>query len=227
MANATQLIQALTDHPLGLCGQHDPAKSIQQVEALEERLNLLAFGAVMSTDPLPASGWETLAALHDHWLFLPGQVSYRPSQEVLACMQALHIRAPGYIARVWWQVCRGVQGRFKGSWRDLLAANGDDAQALEGYLLQSKSTFPVLSGPVVSVRWMDLVQRIGGVPLQGWDDLRVPLSPHLVEAACTFGVAAKKVHPCLAAALEVWATACRGDGQGCGLDDCPRRRADR
>lgn len=145
MTNATQLIQALTDHPLGLCGQHDPAKSVRQVEALEERLNLLAFGAVMSTDPLPASGWETLAALHDHWLFLPGQVAYRSSQEVLTCMQALHIRAPRYIARVWWQVCRGVQGRFKGSWRDLLAANADDAQALEGYLLQSKSTFP---GPV-------------------------------------------------------------------------------
>ena len=224
MPLSSPLVQAFSSHPSGLCGQHDPAKAAESVSALEQRLNILTFGAVVDTKHLNAERWSALAALHDHWLFDPTQAAYKSSQEILAAMQQQHIAAPQYIARVWWQICRGVQGRFKGTWRDLLKANDDNAQTLRRYLEQSQTTFPVLAGPVISARWLDLFHRIGGVPLQGWEALTVTLPPEQVKTARKFGIMADEVHPLVSSALEAWPIACHSLPVGsCGLADCPNR----
>lgn len=222
MSLSSPLVQAFTGHPLGLCGKHDPAKSVESVEALEQRLNILTFGAVLDTRHLSRECWSSLAGLHNHWLLDPAQAAYRTSAQILVCMQQLHIASPKHIARVWWQICRGVQGRFKGSWRGLLKANDDHALALQNYLKQSQTTFPVLAGPVISARWLDLVHRISGVPLQGWDALTVPLPTQQMEAARKFGIAGDAVHPLVSSALEVWSDSCQGGQAGsCGLAECP------
>ena len=224
MPLSSPLVQAFNDHPLGLCGQHDPAKAAESVSVLGQRLNILTFGAVADTRHLNAERWSALAALHDHWLFDPAQAAYKSSQEILAALQQQRIAAPQYIARVWWQICRGVQGRFKGAWRDLLKANDDNAQTLQRYLEQSQTTFPVLSGPVISARWLDLVHRIGGVALQGWEALTVTLPPEQIKTAREFGITAEAVHPLVSSALEAWPTACRSLPAGsCGLAGCPNR----
>ena len=139
-------------------------------------------------------------------------------------MQEKHISGPPHIARVWWQVCRGVQGRFKGSWRDLLKANDDNAQTLQSYLQNSKATFPVLSGPVISARWLDLVHRIGGVELKGWETLTVTLPPDQKKTARLFGILADEVHPLVSSAVHAWTVSCREQSEEfCGLTGCPQK----
>ena len=225
MTLSSPLVQAFNDHPLGLCGKHDPAKVVSSVEALEQRLNILAFGAVLDTNPLSPERWSALAMIHDHWLLDPSQVAYQSSKQVLAGMQEVHISGPQYIARVWWQICRGVQGRYKGAWRDLLRANDDDVHALLSYLRKSQTTFPVLAGPVISARWLDWVHRIGGVALQGWETLTVTLPSSQRETARLFGILMDEVHPLLSSALNTWQASCRNlSEESCGLTDCPRRK---
>lgn len=224
MTLISSLIEAFSNHPQGLCGINDPAKPVQSVEALEQRISILTLGAVLSTKPLSAERWAALAALHDHWLLDPTQAAYRTSQQFLAEMTQQHIGGPQYIARVWWQICRGVQGRFKGSWRDLLKFNTDDSAILCRYFRQSQATFPVLAGEVTCVSWLDLVHRIGGVPLRGWDTLRVRLAPSLIPAARRFGILEDEVHPLAANALATWSISCRGvSGEACSLGECPLR----
>ncbi|MGB8983119.1 MAG: hypothetical protein WCC12_14685, partial [Anaerolineales bacterium] len=168
--------------------------------------------------------WSTLTALHGGWLVDPSQVAYRTSQQVLDGMREAHISGPAHIARVWWQLCRGVQGRFKGSWRDLLKANNDNAHTLRGYLAKNKATFPVLAGPVISARWLDLIQRIGGVTLTGWEALTVPVPSGQRKSARLFGITGDVVHPLIANALTVWETSCRElSAESCGLVGCPKK----
>ncbi len=224
MTLSSPLVDAFSSLPLGLCGQHDPARLVQSVSSVERRLNLLTLGAVASTNLPGPEQWAVLVDHQENWLFDPSQVAYKVSQEVTEAIVSLHIGAPQYIGRVWWQVCRGVQGRFKGSWRALLEANADDCAKLIGYFDRSSATFPVLSGPVVSVRWLDLIHRIGGVPLTGWESLAIPLASSQLKMAASFGITDQKVHPLISAALSTWSAACKTlPPDSCGLPSCPKR----
>ncbi len=221
---SSPLLQAFQDHPLGLCGAHDPAKVVSSIEVLEQRLSALTLGAVLDINPLSQERWSALVALHNHWLLDPSQVAYQSSARVLTAMQETHISGPQYIARVWWQICRGVQGRYKGSWRDLLKSNNDDVHTIQSYLQKSRATFPVLVGPIIYARWLDLVHRIGSVTLQGWETLTVELSSSQRKTAHLFGITTDKVHPLLSAALNTWQVSCRKLPEGsCGLISCPWR----
>jgi len=221
---SSPLVQAFQEHPLGLCGAHGPAKIVGSLEAIEQRLSVLTLGVVLDTKHLNQERWSALAVIHDHWLLEPSQVAYRSSSEVLDGMHEMHISGPSHIARVWWQICQGVQGRFKGSWRALLKENDDNAQKLQSYLQNSKTTFPVLSGPVISARWLDLIHRVGGVTLQGWETLTVTLPPDQRKTARLFGILADEVHPLISSALNVWQVSCREFSEEfCGLVNCPRR----
>lgn len=221
---SSRLVQTFLDHPLGLCGQNDPAKIVLSVEDPEQRLNILTLGVVLDINPLRPERWSRLAAAAGSWLLDPSQVAYQSSQQVQTVMQEMRLLGPRHIPRVWWQICRGVQGRFKGSWRDLIAANENRAQTLQSYLGQNKTTFPVLSGPVISVRWLDLVHRIGGLPLLDWETLRLPLPPGLRETARLFGVETDDVPPLLFAALYTWSTACqKQQDDACGFSSCPKK----
>ncbi len=222
---SSSLVRAFSEHPLGLCGQHDPAQVVSRVEALEQRLSILTFGVVLDTSPLSLERWSVLVAMHDNWLLVPPRAAYQSSQQVLAEMQKARISGPQYIARVWWQICRGIQGRYKGSWRDLLKANDDDVHALQSYLQKSPATFPVLSGPVISARWLDLVHRLAGVALNGWETLTVTLPSSQRKTARLFGITVEQAHPLLSSALQIWETSCRQQPEEtCGLANCPRRK---
>lgn len=220
----SQLITAFTEHPRGICGRHDPARVVRGVVDFEQRLNILTLGSVLDINPLSEARWVALVSLAEHWLLKPSEVAYQSSQQVQNAMQDKGILGPGHIPRVWWQICRGVQGRFEGSWRALLADNDDDASKVEDYLRRSKTTFPVLSGPVVAVRWLDLIKRIGEVNLTEWEALRVPLPKGQGNKARLLGIEDEKVHPLLFNALYLWHTACqRLSTESCGFEDCPNK----
>ncbi len=223
MSLTSPLIQAYCDHPDGLCGQREPAEILNQIRSVEERLSILAFGVVADAGQSNFDRWGQFAAVHDHWLFNPSQAAYKTSTQIQDALQQLSLKVPKHIARVWWQISRGVQGRTKGSWPALIEANQKDALQLLTYLQKSKATFPVLSGPTLSVHWLDLVQRVGGVTLTGWESLRVPLTHEYDTEAHLFGITSEEVHPVVISALRVWKQACqKGHGIPCGLAGCPR-----
>jgi hypothetical protein len=224
MTLSSPLVQAFHEHPRGLCGQHEPARVVSTVEDLEKRLTILALGVVLDINTLSRERWSRLASLAGHWLLNPSHVAYQSSQEVGVTMQEMRILGGQHIPRVWWQICRGMQGRFKGSWRKLLDANEDSAQKLQSYLQQNRTTFPVLAGPVISARWLDLTHRIGGSSLHGWENLLIPLSKKQVKTAGLFGIRENVVHPLLFNALLVWTAACKKlPEEYCGLGVCPGR----
>lgn len=218
---SSPLLQVFFSHPSGICGHFEPAHDITHVDGIDKRLGILAFGVVADPNPLSRERWEELVQIQDLWIFDATQTARMSSQQVLTALQQARVRVPKHIARVWWQISRGVQGRVKGSWRELLRINQDDVQTMQTYLEQSSTTFPVLAGPVLSSRWLDLVQRIGGVKLSGWESLRVPLPDELEGEAHLFGET-KAVHPSFASALRVWKQECqKGRDVPCGLTDCP------
>jgi hypothetical protein len=190
---------------------------------VEQRLSLLAFGIAADTPQVSRERWSALAEVHDHWLFDPSQAAYKTSPQIQEGLQQLHIKVPKHIARVWWQISRGVQGRTKGSWLALFEANQWNALQMQNYLQKSRATFPVLSGPVLSPRWLDLAHRVGGVELEGWESLRVPLTSELRTEARLFGIEGEEAHPVFVSALQAWKQSCqKRKGISCGLTHCPR-----
>lgn len=223
MLFSSPLVQAFCDHPNGLCGQHEPAQVIDQISSVEERLNLLAFGIAADAAQANSERWSALAEVHDHWLFNPSQAAYKTSPQIQEGLQQVGLKVPKHIARVWWQISRGVQGRTKGSWLALFEANQMDALEMQKYLRDSATTFPVLSGPVLSVRWLDLAHREGGVELKNWESLRAPLTNEFREEAKLFGITDEEIHPAFISALQVWKQACqKGKDISCGLTWCPK-----
>lgn len=216
------LVEALETEQ-GLCGMHEPAQVIAAVPDQEMRLRMLTLGAILDVFPL-RERWTVIAGLADHWLMDIPILAYRTSHEVAAAFQEEKIAGPTHSARTWWQVCRAVQGRFKGPVRDLLRESDDKAGAIQTYLAASRATFPVLAGPVISARWLDLVDRIGGVQLSGWETLRVKLSARERASGERLGIPHRTAHPWLAMSLRVWKTACQGLGKnGCGFRACPNQ----
>ena len=185
MPHSSLLYQAFFEHPDGLCGQHDPALPLRVIQPLEKRLHLIALGSIFTPNS-NSKRWGELIKLQDHWLLDASQVAYKTSHQVHQALSEENIRSPQHIARVWWQICRGIQGRFDGSFRALLEANGDNALDIQSYLRQSRITFPVLSAPITSARWLDLNHRIGQIQLKNWDKLRVTIPSKQKEAALLF-----------------------------------------
>ena len=227
MSLSLPLVQAFIDHPLGLCGRHEAARSVSSIDDIEQRLNVLTFGVVVDTNFISSGRWSMLVALHDHWLLDPSRVAYGSSTQVLIAMNEMGISAPQHIARVWWQISRGVQGRYRGSWREMLKSNDENAQALQIYLRDNRTTYPVLAGPIISARWLDLVHRIGGVSLRGWEELTVKLPAHQRKTAGLFGIVRDEAHPLLSSALNAWSISCRKlSKEFCALALCPERGQD-
>ena len=219
-----QIVQAFTRDARGLCGQHDPVQVLKSVQGVEQRLGLITLGSVLNTNPLSREQWAQLVALSEHWLMQPEQVAYQSSQQVKGEMEQMKLPVAKHIPRVWWQISRGVQGRFNGSWREMIRANRDDARKLKNYLQQNRTTFPVLAGAVISVRWLDLVHRVGGVPLQGWEALTVPVPASLKKRIAAFDID-DAVHPVLFNALHVWVSACQQlSSKSCGFHPCPKKQ---
>ncbi len=92
---------------------------------------------------------------------------------------------------------------------------------MQNYLRDSATTFPVLSGPVLSARWLDLVHRAGGVKLASWESLRMSLPKEFKAEALLFGVGEDEVHPAFISATQVWKQSCQRKAIPCGLTSCP------
>ncbi|MGB8251748.1 MAG: hypothetical protein WCF08_00920, partial [Anaerolineaceae bacterium] len=75
MESASDLVQAYNDHPLGLCGRHEPARITSSVEDLEKRINILTLGVVLDINPLSQERWSGLVLLAGHWLSDPPRVA--------------------------------------------------------------------------------------------------------------------------------------------------------
>lgn len=219
------LLEALYGSPYGLCGQHDPVACVSEIEDVETRLRVLTLGSVLvGTGAGKFETWERLTPLAAHWLLDPSAVAYKPSPEVSAALKETEVGGPGHAGRAWWQLCRGFQGRFKGSVRQMLRTCGDDAIEAQVYLTESPTTFPVLSGPVVSAAWLDRVHRVGQVALDRWEMLLVELADGDRAAAAQFGTEMPVAHPQVRWALRVWRSACeQSPAKACGLAACPRR----
>jgi hypothetical protein len=219
---STNFVQGYLD-PVGFCSIPDPFLQIKQVADLETRLHMLTLAAALNAFSAP-NKIATMAAHPDDWLLNSSEVAYKRSQEVGAALVQLRLGGAKQDGRVWWQICRGIQGRFKGSITALLDANGYDTNKLQAYLQESKTTFPVLSGPVISVRWLDLVSRWGDKPLAGWEELQIPFTEGLREQGSFLDQSQTMIHPAAAAAIEHWAQSCRsGKEGGCGWAECPNR----
>jgi len=223
MPESTDLYQAFFESPDGLCGKQDAANDLGKIVGLEPRLHLITLGCILDATPRQER-WKELLPLEDHWLADSSQVAYKRSQEVEQAFRENRVRAPKHTARVWWQICRGVQGRYKGSLRGLLDANQKNALRIQQYLEESTTSFPVLSAPITSARWLDMVHRVGQVRLVDWRELRLSLPESLKELAGLFDLDRELLHPALSLALQVWSGGCeQRDGDHCGLEDCPRR----
>lgn len=223
MSSADNLLKAFREHPLGLCGVHDPAQAVDGIPDIEARLSVLTLGTVLDINPITRQRWERIAELAGHWLLNPSMVAYKSSHEVQSAMLHEQLSGPAHIARVWWQLCRAVQGRFHGNWRGLFATCEFRAQRVQEYLLKSKTTFPVLAGPIISARWLDLAHRRGKISLLDWENLRIELPSSLKDPARQFGISENAVHPFLFSALDTWRVSCKQKSkQECGLARCPR-----
>lgn len=203
--------------PAGLCGHSDPAWVLKQILDQESRLSVLAFSSLNFSPE-----YLKLLEKHQSWLFQPQITAYKRSQEVQQEINRLGLRVPKHIPRAWWQVSRGVQGRFQGSWTAFFHAQANDALAIQSYLQKSKATFPVLSGNVTSACWLDIVHRIGEIQLTNWQKLAVPLGAKEKISMRAWGSRAEKSHPSLRLALKHWQKSCQSS-PSCGLADCPNR----
>ena len=205
------------------CGAPDPFLAIQQIEDAEVRLHALTLNTIVDISPKTTKIPKLIDA-QDHWLLQSTQVAYKQSKEVEESLNQLGIGGPRQNARVWWQICRGIQGRFKGSLTSLFEENLYDADQVTTYLQASKTTFPVLSGPVVSIRWLDLISRYGEKPLKNWEGLVIPLPSSYKEIAEVLGLKTDIVHPAVVSALSLWSQSCKSSsGIDCAWKDCPRK----
>ncbi|MFO7585653.1 MAG: hypothetical protein R6W69_13075 [Anaerolineales bacterium] len=223
MSSADNLLQTFSEHPLGLCGMHDPAKAVDVIPDIEPRLSALTLGTVLDINPITRQRWERITELAGHWLLNPSIVAYKSSHEVQHAMLHEQLSGPAHIARVWWQLCRAAQGRFYGNWGGLFTACEFQAQRVQEYLLKSKTTFPVLAGPVISARWLDLVHRRGKISLLDWENIRIEIPSNLKTPAQQFEISENTVHPFLFSALKTWVSSCKQMSEKeCGLVGCPR-----
>jgi len=222
MPESSPLFKAFFESPNGLCGQLPPISEISKMEQLETRLHLITLGNIIDNTP-NLKRWKELITLEDHWLLDSSQVAYKTSQQIAQALKEEKIRSPQHIARVWWQICRGIQGRFAGSIHALLKNSDANALSVQNYLHQSRTTFPVLSAPITSARWLDMIHRAGKIQLTNWGKLRVALPEKQKKAALLFGIHTEQLHPSISLALHVWESSClQLEKDVCGLQNCPK-----
>ena len=220
MPTSSDLLDAYSDFPPGLCGRGEPAQVIKTIMDPVDRIALLTLGVILDIKPLSHERWQSLTTLAGRWVLEPAVVAYKSSEEIAA----LPVFSGKTAARAWWQISRGIQGRYQGNWQSLFAECEQDAGKILAYLAKNKATFPVLSGPKVSVIWVDLLSRIGGVELSGCEALRVTIPANLRKSAAQFAISADKIHPQLLSALQTWSDSCRHlPSSTCALAACPNR----
>ncbi|MBA3534788.1 MAG: hypothetical protein H0T73_22990 [Ardenticatenales bacterium] len=151
-----------------------------------------------------ALAWASAEA---QWLFDPAQVAYAEWPTVETALRQWRLASRRQESRGWYEVARGLQGRFKGDIRAMVEAGGGRTSGLLAYLAKSPSTFPFLSGEETSRLWLEQLRRIGGLSIEEDEPLCLVPSQRAREAAASQrldpGPEALPAHHVLA--LEVWA----------------------
>ncbi|MGH2544051.1 MAG: hypothetical protein ACRDIB_14725 [Ardenticatenaceae bacterium] len=146
-----------------------------------------------------------------HWLFDTAQVAYADWRAVEKALAPHGLAEHRQDVRGWYEVARGLQGRFKGDVASLIAAGpkGQPARtsAILAYLDASSTTFPFLSGDKTARLWLDQLRRIGGIEIIEDEPLRLAPSKEARDIAATHGLSlpsrALPIQQLLA--LEAWA----------------------
>lgn len=140
------------------------------------------------------------------WVFDTERVSYGDWRDVGAALAAHGLGRRRQDVRGWYDLARGIQGRFKGAVNEMIDAAGNTVSGLVTYVDQHAATFPLLAGDVTARRWADQLRRRAGVTLDEDIALTEVLDDRVLARLSEAGIdtgPVVAVHHALAA--EVWA----------------------
>ncbi len=182
----------------GLWGVTDPAWPLPSgmVRGTDEHLAYLTLVYTISGGRDPAALWESArhTFAEDAELFAPPFLAYaKPAALVPRLQQHGLSQKPTSEATVWQRIGQALVMRAGGSVTRLLAEHENDALQLLAMLANSKTTFPVLSGPQTAPRWLYGITAVGQHPLKNSDQLTVPVSPAAARALDSLTLSASQV----------------------------------
>ncbi len=130
----------------------------------------------------------------DPQLFDPHFLAYTKAADLIPRLQVHNLtQKTKSEATVWQRIGQALIMRAEGSVLKLLAAHNYQAKTLVGMLAQSKTTFPVLSGPQTGPRWLYGLANVGQQPISGLERLVVPVSPAATRALQSLSITTKTV----------------------------------
>jgi len=108
-------------------------------------------------------GGELHADVATHWVFDTGRVAFEDWRALEAALGRHGLAERRQDVRGWYDVARGLQGRFKGDVAAMVVAAGPAAADLVEYVAANKATFPLLAGDRIAARWADQLRRVARV----------------------------------------------------------------
>ena len=182
----------------GLWGVTEPAWLLPSgmVRGTDEHLAYLTLVYTISGGREPQMLWaaarQTFAA--DAALFDPQFLAFANPPTLAPRLQKHGLsQKPMSEATVWQRIGQALVMRAGGSVIRLLADHENDALQLLAMLANSKTTFPVLSGPQTAPRWLYGITAVGQYPLKNSDQLTVPVSPAAARALDSLTLPASQV----------------------------------
>ena len=189
-----------------LWGETDPTWPLPAGMARGEDRHLayltLVFGLSGGRDPVPLWQAARQTAVTDPELFAPQFLAYTKPADFADRLQQPGIARKKSDVTVWQRLGQALVMRAGGSVRQLLDDHAYDAPALLAMLQESKTTFPVLSGPQTAPRWLHGLARAGDQPIKGADRLPVPVSKAASRALNAFMIDGDKVSAEIFPALD-------------------------
>lgn len=164
-----------------LWGETDPTWPLPEGTVRGEERHLayltLVYGLSGGRDPIPLWQAARQTAVTDPELFDPQFLAYTKPAVISDRLSQPGLARKKSDVTVWQRLGQALVMRAGGSVKQLLADHAFDAQQLLAMLQESKTTFPILSGPQTAPRWLYGLTQAGGQPIEGAERLPVPVSP--------------------------------------------------
>lgn len=182
----------------GLWGVTNPAWPLPDGagRSSDPHLAYLTLVYTISGGREPQALWEAARTTFakDVELFDPHYLAYaKPVTLVPRLKQYGLSHKPTSEATTWQRIGQALVMRAGGSVTRLLVNHEDDALKMLAMLANSKTTFPVLSGPQTAPRWLYGLAAIGQHPLKNSEQLTVPVSPTAAKALEALTLAANSI----------------------------------